>query len=125
MDMAKLITADASGALRQREAQPAATPPRGSERSGGATPAKAGSTMNAEPRRDPGQEVEVIERLRKAAEGAQSRLLIDRDEEAGQFIYKFMDPETGETVRQWPPERYLDLITYLREKQGGLLDRKV
>ncbi len=123
MDMAKLITADASGALRQREAQPAATPPRGSEKSGGATPAKAGP-MNAEARRDPVREVEVIERLRKMAEGAQSRLLIDRDEEAGHFIYKFMDPETGETMRQWPPQDYLDLITYLREKQGGLIDRQ-
>ena len=81
--------------------------------------------IQAEVRRDVDREVEIIERLRRtAAATSQSRLEIVRDEEAGQFIYKFTNPETGETMRQWPPEDYLDLITYLREKQGGLVDRQ-
>jgi len=124
MDMAKLITAEASGAVRLGPVAPSASPSRGSEKSEGAILAPTGR-IQSEARRDADREVEIIERLRNAADAnSQARLQIVRDEDAGQFIYKFTNPETGETVRQWPPEDYLDLITYLREKQGGLVDRQ-
>ncbi len=71
------------------------------------------------------QTVDKIEALRDQLDAsARSRLLIDREERAGRFIYRILNPDTGETMRQWPPEGYLDLIAYLRDGQGGLLDQR-
>lgn len=69
--------------------------------------------------------VDKIEAMRAQLDvSGRSRLLIDREESAGRFIYRILNPDTGETMRQWPPEGYLDLIAYLRDGQGGLLDQR-
>jgi uncharacterized FlaG/YvyC family protein len=69
--------------------------------------------------------VDKIEAMRAELDvSGRSRLLIDREESAGRFIYRILNPDTGETMRQWPPEGYLDLIAYLRDGQGGLLDQR-
>lgn len=69
--------------------------------------------------------VEQIEALRETINTtSQSRLLIDREENNGKFIYRIFNPETGETMRQWPPEKYLDLIAFLRDQQGGIVDEQ-
>lgn len=53
---------------------------------------------------------------------ARNKLQIDRAEDNGRFIYRILDPDTGETMRQWPPEKYLELVEYLSDKRGGLVD---
>jgi uncharacterized FlaG/YvyC family protein len=69
--------------------------------------------------------VDKIEAMRAQLDvSGRSRLLIDREDRAGRFIYRILNPDTGETMRQWPPEGYLDLIAYLRDGQGGLLDQR-
>jgi flagellar protein FlaG len=116
MEMSKLTPAEGVSAPRAREPQ-AAEADRGAAPDGAAAPAGG--------RRDLVREIEMIERMRRSLDAAsKSRLLIDRDERGGQFIYKFMNPETGETVRQWPPERYLDLVAFLQDQRGGLIDKK-
>ena len=70
--------------------------------------------------------VERIESMRSEINAsARTRLTIEREGDKGRFIYKILDPDTGEMVRQWPPEKYLDLVAYLREQQGGLVDERV
>ncbi|KAA5802223.1 flagellar protein FlaG [Alkalicaulis satelles] len=72
------------------------------------------------------QTVDKIEALRDRLDASgRSRLLIDREERAGRFIYRILNPDTGETMRQWPPEGYLDLIAFLRDGQGGVVDQRV
>lgn len=71
------------------------------------------------------EQVEEIERLRaEVSTNLPNRLQIERDQEGGRFIYRFMDQDTGEQVKQWPPESYLELIAYLRESQAGLVDER-
>ncbi|PWE17574.1 hypothetical protein DDZ18_07845 [Marinicauda salina] len=81
------------------------------------------------PPADPGrvrEQIEAIEELRMEFEALpQSRLQIEREDESGRFVYRFLDQETGEIVRQWPPEDYLELMNYLRSLQGGLLNEQV
>jgi uncharacterized FlaG/YvyC family protein len=104
MEMATLTTVDIAGAGRPREPGPG-------EAAGDAQarPEAAGAWRSTN--RDIDREVELIERLRGDVNtSARSKLLIDRDEEAGRFIYRVLDPETGETMRQWPPEQYLELV---------------
>ena len=71
-------------------------------------------------------DVERIEAMReKINANSRTRLQIDREEESGQFIYRLFDPETGEVMRQWPPEKYVDLIAFLKDQQGGVVDQRV
>jgi uncharacterized FlaG/YvyC family protein len=69
--------------------------------------------------------VDLIETLREQMNSSvRSRLQIDRNDESGRFVYRILDPDTGETLRQWPPENYGDLVEFLQEKQGGLVNER-
>lgn len=68
--------------------------------------------------------VDHIEAMRDAInKSGRNRLQIDRADNNGRFIYRILNPDTGETMRQWPPERYLELVAYLDDKRGGLMDK--
>jgi uncharacterized FlaG/YvyC family protein len=82
--------------------------------------------LEAEPPVKPSVSTEQIELMRdEINRSARNKLQIDRADDNGRFIYRILDPETGETMRQWPPERYLELVEYLTDKRGGLLDESV
>lgn len=53
------------------------------------------------------------------------RLTIEKDRTTGKFIYKTIDRETGEVIRQWPREKMLQAIGRFREAEGLLIDKKV
>ena len=57
--------------------------------------------------------------------GQHERLSITRDEATGTFIYRSIDRETGEVVRQWPVESMLQFKAYLRQSEGVLVDSLV
>lgn len=119
MEMAKLTPADLNGAVRPGD------PRTGEDAVAMQARAEAAPAQSQGVARDTNRELDLIERLRGQVKAAgRSKLLIDRDEEAGRFIYRMLDPDTGETMRQWPPEQYLDLVAYLREQQGGLIDKR-
>lgn len=72
------------------------------------------------------RQVELIEELRDTIQtNSRSVLKIDRTEQSGQFVYRILNPNTGDLVRQWPAEDYVNLIEYLQSKQGGLVDERV
>lgn len=50
---------------------------------------------------------------------------ISQDDETGRFVYKRVDVETGEVVRQFPPEDVLNFISRFREAAGLLIDGEV
>jgi len=73
---------------------------------------------------------EEMERMvREAAEAFPDRLDIRLDfevnEETGEYVVKMMDSETGEIVRQVPPEALVRLRERMREARGILFDRKI
>jgi flagellar protein FlaG len=102
---------------------------------GRVTPVTSGSpgdAMESEARKKTRQipleqpRVEQIEEMRAAINASsRSRLQIERAEEAGRFIYRIFDPATGQVMRQWPPENYVELVAYLRGREGGLVDQNV
>src|SRR5262245_3690964 len=75
------------------------------------------------------QRVEVlesaVEKLIRRSLPSNSKLQIEQDKETGTFIYRSVDPETGEVLRQWPPEQLLELRQYLTEVEGMLFDKEV
>lgn len=54
--------------------------------------------------------------------GGSTTLRIDQDDDTGRFIYKSIDSESGEVVRQFPPETILQIISKFREPEGLVVD---
>ncbi|MDH5376688.1 MAG: flagellar protein FlaG [Gammaproteobacteria bacterium] len=72
------------------------------------------------------------EKLTKAVENIQAyiderakhELELTVDEDSGRSIVKVIDSNTGETVRQFPPEEILDIAKNIRENNGKLIERE-
>jgi len=75
------------------------------------------------------QRVEVleaaVEKLIRRSLPSNSKLQIEQDKETGTFIYRSIDAETGEVLRQWPSEQLLKLREHLAELEGMFFDVKV
>jgi flagellar protein FlaG len=76
-----------------------------------------------------GERVEIleqaVEKLIRRSLPSNSKLQIEQDRETGTFIYRSIDSETGEILRQWPPEQLLKLREDLSELEGMLFDKEV
>lgn len=53
------------------------------------------------------------------------RLFIERDEATGGFVYRIIDQETGEILRQWPREEVLRMQKAINAARGLILDKHV
>lgn len=65
---------------------------------------------------------ETFEKLKKIFRG-QAEFRIDK--EANMIIIKIKDPETGEILRQIPPEQAVKLAKNIQELLGVLMDERV
>jgi uncharacterized FlaG/YvyC family protein len=89
-----------------------------------ASPAVADPATNlAQDQRTPKVQ-EALEKLMRQGLPSNTKLEIEKDKKTGTFIYRSVDPETGEVVRQWPPEEILKLRAALRDMEGLLVDEK-
>ena len=73
---------------------------------------------------DPLKRAEEV--LNQALEGSKppnSRLTIEIDEPSGQFVYKAINNDSGETIRQYPQEEVLRLLARFREIEGLSINR--
>lgn len=52
----------------------------------------------------------------------ETRLELDIDEATQRVVGRFVDAETGEVVRQVPPEEVIRLLARARELLGAILD---
>lgn len=50
------------------------------------------------------------------------RLSIAQDEATGRFVYRVIDINTGEVLRQYPPDEILRIVARIREAEGLVLD---
>lgn len=95
------------------------------ERGAGGAHKSAGPAARA-PGHDPDSKIKDLQRLAdEAFEKENLRLSISFDKEAGRFVYRGVDRETGEVVRQYPPEEIIDQIAAIREFAGVIVDRKL
>jgi uncharacterized FlaG/YvyC family protein len=67
---------------------------------------------------------EAMYKLIKQRLPSDSKLQIEQDKETGTFIYRSVDPETGEVLMQWPSEEILKLRESLRDMEGLLVDKQ-
>ncbi len=72
---------------------------------------------------DPFEQVRLVgEQLDRLYPGSKLRLRIDFDRTAGRFVYLGVNPNTGEVVRQFPPETMLRQLAFFRQLAGLAVD---
>ena len=67
---------------------------------------------------------EVLNQLLDSKLGT-SRLRINQDNDSGRFIYESVDRESGEVLKQFPPEQVLQVLAFSRQAEGIVLDDQV
>ncbi len=65
----------------------------------------------------------VINQLVELVDHPNSRLQIELHEKTGQFVYKAVNTESGEVLKQYPAEQVLRQIEFFREIQGLAVNR--
>ena len=66
-----------------------------------------------------------VDAVAKANGLERGRLVIEKDEESGRFVHKLIDPTTGNVVRQWPDDQWLEFARTIGGAAGLLVDRRV
>ena len=54
-----------------------------------------------------------------------TRFSIDRDDESGRYVYRLIDRETREVLKQFPGDYVLRRVAYYRELQGLAVNSEV
>ncbi|WP_058300373.1 flagellar protein FlaG [Gorillibacterium timonense] len=71
-----------------------------------------------------GQLIRSIERAIKAMEGANTQLEFSIHGKTKQIMVKVLNKDTGETIREIPPEKTLDFVAKMWEMAGILVDER-
>lgn len=70
----------------------------------------------------PQQDLEkLVEELSDLVQSVRRELRFSVDDESGRTVIRVIDSDTGETIRQIPPEEVLTLLERLRDQQAGLI----
>ena len=67
----------------------------------------------------------ILERHFQSIDGAKKRLTLEKNEDAGVVVYRAIDRDTGEVIKQFPPDSLLKLLSYYRSHQGLSVDNRV
>ncbi|MDR6726541.1 flagellar protein FlaG [Paenibacillus amylolyticus] len=71
------------------------------------------------------QLIRTIENAVKSLQGPQTTLDISIHEKTHEIMVKVLNRDTGELIREVPPEKTLDLLAKMMEFAGILVDEKV
>jgi len=69
--------------------------------------------------------IKAIDRAVKALQGPSTTLEMSVHEKTHQILVKVLNKETGELIREIPPEKTLDLVAKMMEIAGIIIDEKV
>ena len=68
---------------------------------------------------------ELVGEVQSYLENLNIELNFKVDDQSGEFVVQVLNPESGEIIRQIPPEDLLELRGKLKELRGILFDKKV
>ncbi|MFC3747567.1 flagellar protein FlaG [Paenibacillus sp. GCM10012306] len=71
------------------------------------------------------QLIRTIERAVRSLQGPQTTLEISIHEKTHDIMVKVLNKDTGELIREVPPEKTLDLVAKMMEIAGILVDEKI
>lgn len=73
---------------------------------------------------DEKQMIEAIEKTNKAIEGATCSFEYSIHEQTKQIMVKVIDRETKDVIREFPPEKILDMVAKMWEVAGIIVDER-
>ncbi|WNS42668.1 flagellar protein FlaG [Paenibacillus sp. MMS20-IR301] len=71
------------------------------------------------------QVVKALDRALKALEGPSTTLEVSMHKETKTIMVKILNKETGELIREVPPEKTLDLVANMMQIAGIIVDERV
>jgi uncharacterized FlaG/YvyC family protein len=89
------------------------------------TPGAVNPQTNLPPDQRVAELEKAVDKLIKKGLPTNSKLQISKDKETGAYIYRSVNPDTGEVIKQWPPEQLIKLRESLREMEGMLVDKHI
>lgn len=87
-------------------------------------PKEAENKPEAEAELDEKQLIDVIEKTNKAIEGATCSFEYSIHEQTKQIMVKVVDNKTKEVIREFPPEKILDMVAKMWEVAGIMVDER-
>lgn len=77
------------------------------------------------PKNAPEQIKEVITRLEHTLKDVEPKIELSVDEELNQVIIRILDKESGELIKQLPPEEVLELDRFFADQSGLLIEKEI
>ncbi len=77
------------------------------------------------PKQAPEQIKEVIARLENTLQDVEPKIELSVDEELNQVIVRILDKESGELIKQLPPEEVLELDRFFADQSGLLVNEDI
>lgn len=71
------------------------------------------------------QLIKALDRALKALEGPSTTLEVSMHKETKTIMVKILNKETGELIREIPPEKTLDMVANMMEIAGIIIDERV
>jgi flagellar protein FlaG len=68
------------------------------------------------------QSEEVLDRIKALTEDGSYSVRFEMEDKSSKMVVRLVDVESGETIRQIPPEEIIDLTEVLHELRGSLVD---
>ncbi len=65
---------------------------------------------------------EILDQIKALTEGGAYSVRFEMDSQIDQVVVRLVDTQSGETIRQLPPEELVDLSRVLKELRGSLVD---
>ena len=73
----------------------------------------------------PDQIKEVVSRLQSTLQNIQPRIELSVDKELKQIIFRILDKESGELIRQIPSEQVLELDRFFADQSGLFVEEEI
>ena len=77
------------------------------------------------PNKAPEQIKEVLARLQTTLQNVEPKIELSVDEELNQVIVRILDKESGELIKQLPPEEVLELDRFFADQSGLFVEEKI
>lgn len=71
------------------------------------------------------QLIKTVDRAVKSLQGPQTTLDISIHDKTHEIMVKVLNKETGEVIREVPPEKTLDLVAKMMELAGLFIDQRI
>lgn len=82
------------------------------------------AVVPVQPADKPSETERIAEEMSKYLKENRSKLDISLDKDLNMIVTKVLQEESGEVIRQYPPETVIEVLKYLRSQRGMLVNEK-